>query len=239
MAKELTLLGHLRELRWRLTRALLVLVATTIVAFIFSDEFFELLKSRVQDLDLIYIEVTELFGVYMKVSLIGGFVLALPYFVYEAVMFVAPALTRREKIYIALLLPSIAIFFLGGAIFAYYILLPPALNFLIHPPFGQDIAEPAIRISNYISVVTKLLFWIGISFEIPIVIVFLSKIGIVHPDGLARWRKWAFLLAFVLAAIITPTFDPVNQTLVAGPIIILYELGIWLARLFGAKRRKT
>lgn len=235
--KELTTLGHLQELRWRIIRSLVVIAITTGVAFFFADDIFALLKSRVEGLDLVYIEVTELLGVYMRISLLGGIFLSLPYLVYEAVMFVAPALTRREKFYLFLLLPGIAIFFVGGAVFAYFILLPPALKFLIMPPFAEGLAHPTIRIGNYVSVVSKLIFSIGLVFEMPIVIVFLSKIGIVTPKALARWRKYAVLLAFVLAAMITPTFDPVNQTLVAAPIIVLYELGIWLSRLF--VRRKA
>jgi len=233
--KELTLIGHLQELRWLIIRSLVVIAIATGVSFFFADEVFVILKSRVQDLDLVYIEVTELLGVYMRVSLMGGIVLSLPYVVYEGVMFVSPALRRREKLYLYLLLPGIALFFIGGAVFAYYVLLPPALKFLIHPPFAAGIARPEIRIGNYVSVVSKLLFGVGLTFETPIVILFLSKIGVVRPDTLARQRKWAVLFAFILAAIITPTFDPVNQTLVAAPIIVLYELGIWLSRLFARR----
>jgi sec-independent protein translocase protein TatC len=233
---ELTLLGHLQELRWRLIRSLVFIAVATGVSFFFADEVFEILKSRVDDLDLIYVEVTELLGVYMRVSLLGGVVLSIPYIVYEAVMFASPALTRREKLYLYLLLPAIVIFFVGGAVFAYYILLPPALRFLINPPFAEGIADPQIRVGNYVSVVTKLIFFVGLSFETPIVILFLTKIGVVHPDSLARWRKYAVLFAFVLAAMITPTFDPINQSLVAVPIFILYELGIWLGRIFGGRR---
>lgn len=237
--KQLTLISHLRELRWRLIRSLVVVAIGVGVSFFFAEHVFEILKSRVQDIDVdfVYVEVTELLGVYMKVALLGGVFLALPYLVYEAVMFVSPALTRREKWYLYLLLPVIVFFFLAGAAFAYYVLLPPALGFLIKPPFAAGIASPMIRIGNYVAVVSRLLFFIGLSFEIPIVMAFLSKMGIVKPDALARNRRYAILGAFVLAAIITPTFDPVNQTLVAVPLVVLYELGIWLGRL--ARRRKV
>ena len=239
--KELTLLGYLQELRWRLIRSLVVVAVATGVSFalfsFFHEEIFLILKSPAEGLgDLIFIEVTELLSVSMRMSLTGGVILSLPYLIYEAVMFVSPALTRREKLYLYLLLPGIAFFFVAGAVFSYYILLPPALGFLISPPFAEGIATPQIRIGNYVSVVTKLMFFIGLSFETPIVILFLTKIGVVHPDALARWRKYAVLFAFVLAAMITPTFDPVNQTLVAVPIILLYELGIWLGRIFGKRR---
>jgi sec-independent protein translocase protein TatC len=128
-----------------------------------------------------------------------------------------------------ILLPASVVSFALGVAFGYYILLPPAINFLLN--FGGDIATPLIRIGSYVGLVTTLLFWLGAIFELPIVIFFLAKIGLVTPKWLAGKRKWVVVLAFVVGAMITPTFDPVNQSLVAGPIIILYELGYWLARI--------
>ena len=152
-------------------------------------------------------------------------------------MFVSPALSWREKKYIYLALPWITFMFIGGVAFGYFVLLPPALKFLI--TFGSDIATPMIKIGNYISLVTRLLVALGIVFEIPVVITFLSRLGVVSPQMLSRVRKWAFLAAFVLGAIITPTFDPINQTLVAAPLIILYEISIWLAKLVYRRRAET
>ena len=109
--------------------------------------------------------------------------------------------------------------------------MPPALDFLIDAPFISDIAEPQIRIGNYISVVTTLLFAVGLVFELPLIIFFLTKIGVVTPQWLSKYRKYAIVVAFILAAVITPTFDPLNQTIIAIPIIFLYEIGILLSRL--------
>jgi sec-independent protein translocase protein TatC len=144
-------------------------------------------------------------------------------------MFVSPALTRQEKRYIYLMLPFVSFMFLGGIAFGYFILVPPATKFLIS--FGSDIAEPQIRIGNYISIVLRLLLSIGAVFETPVIILFLTKIGVITPKWLANKRKYAFVGAFILAAIITPTFDPVNQSLVAAPLIILYETSIWISKL--------
>ena len=119
--------------------------------------------------------------------------------------------------------------FAGGVAFGYFILVPPATKFLI--TWGADIATPQIRIGNYISVVTRLLLAIGLVFEMPVVTTFLARLGILTPKWLASKRRISIVLAFVLAAIITPTFDPINQTLVAAPLIVLYELSIWLAKL--------
>ena len=150
------------------------------------------------------------------------------------IMFIRPALTKRERGYLYVLLPSIFVLFAAGAVFAYFILLPPAFKFLL--TFGGDVAQPMIKIGNYISVLTRLVFWIGICFEIPLIMFFLTKIGVVKPEWLSKYRRFAYIAAFILGAIITPTFDPVNQTLVAVPIVFLYEFGILLSKLAGRKK---
>jgi sec-independent protein translocase protein TatC len=149
-------------------------------------------------------------------------------------MFVAPALKPKEKRYVYLILPWIALMFAGGVVFGYFILIPPAIKILTS--LGNEYATPMIKIGNYVSVVTRLLLTIGLVFELPVVSTFLARLGVVSYKWLAGKRKWAIILAFILAAIITPTFDPINQTLVAVPLILLYELSIWLARLVQRKR---
>jgi sec-independent protein translocase protein TatC len=180
--------------------------------------------------------MTEMIGITMKVSLMGGLVIAFPVILYQVVMFVSPGLTGKEKRYLYALFPGAIASFAAGAAFGYYVLLPPALNFLL--TFGSDIATPLIRVGNYINLVVTLLFWLGVSFEMPLIMFFLSKIGVITPRALARQRRYALVAAFILGALITPTFDPINQSLVAIPIIFLYELGIWLARLARLGRKK-
>jgi sec-independent protein translocase protein TatC len=119
--------------------------------------------------------------------------------------------------------------FLGGIIFGYFILVPPATKFLMS--FGADIATPEIRVGNYLAVITRLLLAIGFVFEMPVITTFLARLGILKPKWLSDRRRTAIIVAFILAAIITPTFDPINQSLVAIPLIILYEVSIWLAKL--------
>ncbi len=233
-SKKLAILEHLGELRKRLIKSVIVVVLTSIVSFVFAKQIFYILILPAEGINLIYIEMTEMIGIYMKVSLASGIVLAMPYLIYQLIMFISPALTRKEKRYVYLLLPWIALMFTGGVIFGYFILVPPATNFLI--TFGSDIATPQIKIGNYISIVTRLLLAIGLVFEMPVVTTFLSRLGIIKPKWLSNKRKPAIILAFVLAALITPTFDPLNQTLVAAPLIILYEISIWLAKL--VQRRK-
>lgn len=232
--KKLTFFGHLSELRRRLIRCVIAVLVTTVISFVFAKQIFHILILPAGEIELVYIEMTEMIGTYMKVALLSGLALAMPFLLYQLVRFVAPALTGREKKYLYLILPGAVAAFVLGVIFCYFVLLPPALNFLLS--FGSDIASPQIKIGSYISLVSILLFSIGVAFETPVVIFFLSKLGVVSPEFLSRKRKWVFLGAFVLGAIITPTVDPINQSLVAGTIIVLYELGIWLARLAQLRR---
>lgn len=233
---KLTFIGHLGELRRRLLKCVIVLAITTVICFFLSEPYiFPALKSPVKDLlsageiNLIFTKMTEMIGTYMKVALAGGFLLAMPYLVYQLLMFVSPALTRREKKRIYLILPWITLMFAAGVAFAYFILIPPATNFLL--TFGSNIATPMITIGNYISIVTRLLIATGVVFETPVIITFLARLGIVKPKMLSSKRRHAIVVAFILAALITPTIDPVNQSLVALPLIVLYEMSIWLAKL--------
>jgi len=127
------------------------------------------------------------------------------------------------------------VMFVGGVLFGYFVLIPPAMQFLLN--FGANIATPQIRIGNYISLVSRLLLAIGLVFEMPVITTFLARLGILSWRWLANQWKWAVILAFVLGALITPTLDPVNQTLVAAPLILLYLLSILLAKM--VEKRKT
>ncbi len=232
--KKLTLLGHLGELRQRLIKSVIAVVIASIISFVFFKPIFYYLILPAGDINLVYIEMTEMIGTIMKVCLTSGIILAMPYLTYQLLMFVSPALTRKEKRYVYLILPWIALMFVGGVTFGYFILIPPATEFLI--TFGSDIATPQIKIGNYISIVSRLLLAIGLAFEMPVVTTFLARLGIITSKWLASKRKIAIISAFILAAIITPTFDPINQSLVAVPLIILYEMSIWLAKLVQQKK---
>ncbi len=226
---KLSILDHLQELRQRLIKSVIAVAVASIIAFIFYEWIFYILKLPTEGLNLIYIEMTEMLGTIMKVCLIAGIILAMPYLVYHGIMFVSPALTPKEKKYVYFILPWIALMFTGGVVFSYFVLIPPATKFLVS--FGSGIASPEIRVGNYISVVARLLLAIGIVFEMPVITTFLARVGVLKPKWLSDHRKTAIIFAFILAAIITPTFDPINQSLVAIPLIILYEMSIWLARL--------
>ena len=235
--QKLTLLGHFQELRKRLIRSVISVAVAAAISFVFWKWIFYILIRPAGDINLIFIELTEMIGTIMRVCLAGGLIIAMPYLTIQAILFIKPALTRKEERYIYLILPWIALMFLGGIVFAYFILIPPAIGFLY--TFGSDIASPMIKIGNYISIITRLLIAIGLVFELPVVTTFLARMGIVKPEWLASKRKMAIIVAFILAAIITPTFDPINQSLVAVPLVVLYEMSIWLAKLVYRKKAEA
>lgn len=232
---KLPIRSHLQELRSRLLKCVIVLGVTTVASFFFAKYVFYVLEAVAEGIDLIYIEMTEMISTYFHVCFTCGLALALPFIIYQLVMFLRPALGPTERKYLTFLLPGVVFSFAAGVAFGYFVLVPPAAKFLI--TFGSDIATPQIRVGNYVSLMVKLLFAIGLCFETPLLIFLLSKLHIVTPEKLSKYRKFAVLGAFILAAIITPTFDPINQTIVAVPLIILYEIGILLAKL--ARRRES
>jgi sec-independent protein translocase protein TatC len=180
------------------------------------------------------IDVTESVGVFMRVALLGGFAIALPYIAFEVWLFAAPGLSARARRLGLLGIPLAGIFFAGGITFSYIFLLPTALPFLLSFMGIQTIPRP----SSYINFVTGLMFWIGVSFEFPLVIYVLTLMGIVKPRFLAHNWRIAVIVIAVLAAAITPTVDPVNMTLVMAPMILLYFLSIGMSHLafIGRKR---
>ena len=230
---QMTLVEHLDELRGRLIKSVGALALMTAVAFVFTPTLFQLLIVPAPDVikreGLIFIEPTEAFLTYFQVALMSGIGLASPIIFYQVLAFVLPALTRREKRLLFAFMPLVILFFCLGVLFGYFVTLRFALNYLIDFTIGGFL-RPMIRVGDYLGFVTTILFWMGVSFETPIVIFFLAKTRIVDVRRLSSYRKYAILVAFVLAAVITPTPDPLNQSLVAIPLWILYEIGILLSR---------
>ena len=242
MSQAMPLREHFRELRSRLIVCLAALLVGSAVCFYFYEELLNLLVGPArqvagEDVQIIYTEVTELLGTTVRVSLLGGFVLALPVILYHGIRFVAPGLTPRERRMLFAFLPAALLAFVGGMAFGYFVMIPPALRFLL--TFGGDVADPLIRVSNLVNIMIRLLFWLGVSFETPLVMYALATLGVVRAQGFARFRRLWLVAAFVIAAAITPTIDPLNQSIVAGPLIALYEVGVLLARLAGRRRRAT
>jgi sec-independent protein translocase protein TatC len=239
--RDLSILQHLAELRRRVIISVLALLVGSAVSWAFFRQLIDLLVRPARDLEtgpggqLIFTEVTELLTTSIKVSFVAGFIIALPIILYQIVMFVAPGLTPKERRYLLAFLPGAFLSFVAGLAFAYFVLTPPALHFLL--TFGGDVAVPLIKVSNIVSLMIRLLFWMGIAFETPLAMYLLAQLGVVDARKLGSFRRYWVVIAFILGAIITPTFDPVNQALVAVPLLVLYELGILLARLAGRGRR--
>lgn len=224
----MTLWQHLGELRKRLLYAVIGMVIGIIISLIVSDYTLELLARPVGGFEsLLSIEVTENIGVFMRVTLLGGFIISLPFTLFQIFLFISPGLKSKEKRWILRSVPLAFILFLTGAVFAYLVMLPAAIPVLIE--FKGPEVLPKWR--DYVNFVTSLIFWAGISFEMPLVAFILSKLGIVSAKQLLKGWQVAIVLIAIAAAVITPTGDPINMALLMVPLLLLYGLSILLAAL--------
>jgi sec-independent protein translocase protein TatC len=229
----MTILEHLEELRQRIIVAgIALLVGMAISGFLLTQPMMEwLVAPAVQAMGgrrPIVTNPPEVFVAYLKVALFTGAGLAMPVMLHQLLLFILPALTSSEKRVAYIFVPGATLSFAIGVAFGYFVILPPALQFL--GGFGSGTVDALWSIGPYLSFVTSLVFWIGVAFEMPLIIFTLAKVGVVSYAQLKRYRKFAFLGAFVAAAIITPTPDPFNQTLVGVPLYLLFEIGLLLAR---------
>lgn len=229
------LLDHINDLRKHLFRSVIFYLLMTAIAFIFSRKILEILAEPLPGGadSLIAIDITEPLSTLMRISLLVGFVLALPYIIFEVFRFIAPGISTKARKWGLLGIPIVVIFFIGGMAFAYFIMLRPALEFLTGGILGLE-TEP--RPSSYIGFITNLLFWVGISFQFPLVIFVLAGMGIVRAETLVQYWRVAIIIIAIVAAVITPTIDPLNMALIMGPLIALYFLSILLAKI--AQRRR-
>jgi len=211
-----------------------VLIAAA-VSFLFTDDLLKLLLIPATSIgiEVIAIHPAEVLTSYIKTALIAGAAIASPVILSQIVLFIAPGLTSSERRVVYTVLPLAIVFFFLGALFSYYLVLPQALQFLFN--FGRDIATPSPTISAYLGFATTLILWMGLMFETPLIMGLLSWLDIVRHATFSRYRRFAIVAAFVAAAFITPTGDPVNLLLVAIPIVILYEIGTQASRFVGRR----
>lgn len=229
------LLEHVDALRKHLLRAVLFLIITTSLSFAFATEIIDLLARPIGGIgSLQAIDVTEPLSVFMRVSLLSGFALALPYIALELWLFAAPGLHQRERIFGLTAIPLVLIFFVAGMLFAYFFMLPTALPFLLNFMEIPTIPRP----SSYIGFVTSLLFWIGAAFEFPLIIYVLATMGFVNARFLTQQWRLAMVIIAVAAAAITPTIDPFSMMVVMAPLILLYFLSIGMAALAQRSRSR-
>src|SRR5687768_3960724 len=235
----MTFLEHLEELRVRLIRSLLALVAGFAASWIYHEEIFHFLTDPLRKaypgVKFITTGPSEALVLYMKMAFFVGIFLAAPYLLYQVWAFVAPGLYAHEKTYAIPFIVMGSLFFLGGAAFGHYILFPTTFGFLIQ--FGGEDMQFLPKVDEYYSFYSWFLLGLGLVFQLPVVIFVLARIGLVTPALLIAHFKYAVLASFVIAAVITPTPDVMAQTMLAVPMLGLYLLGIAVAWVFGRPRR--
>lgn len=231
-----SIIEHLNALRKHLLRILIAMAVGAAIMFLFTQRLVDFLALPIGGLEkLTAIDVTESVGVFMRVALLGAVVVASPYIAFELWLFAAPGLRPKERKLGLMGIPMVLVFFLGGITFTYYMLLPTALPFLLN--FMGIQALP--RVSSYINFVTGIMFWIGVSFEFPLLVYILTLMGIIQPRALARQWRIAVVIIAIAAAAITPTADPINMSIVMAPLIVLYLISIGLSFLASIGRAKN
>ncbi|MFP4477549.1 MAG: twin-arginine translocase subunit TatC [Desulfatibacillaceae bacterium] len=231
-------LEHLTELRDRLIKCFVAVAIGFGICYLFKERLFEVLMMPLIDAmgenrkELIYTGLPEMFFTYLKVSLLGGIALAMPVIMFQLWRFVGPGLYQKER---RILVPAVflsTVFFLGGALFGYFIVFPYGFEFFLG--FSTEYISPQLKVNEYLSFTSKLLLAFGLVFELPLFITILARMGLVTPAFLKKHRKYAILLFFIGSALLTPP-DVVTQVMMAMPLLVLYELSIVAARIFGRK----
>ena len=235
--KKLPLTAHLRELRKRLIFSFIAIGVGFALCYTFADSIFNILAAPLMKVmpkggSLIFISVAEAFFTYMKVAFIAGLILVSPFVLYQVWAFVAPGLYRNEKRYVVPFVFLGSFFFALGIFFGYFVAIPIGFKFLLG--YATDFIKPMPSMKEYLSFSIKFLLAFGLVFEFPVVLLLLARIGVVDAKKLARQRKYAILLIFIFAAVMTPP-DLISQVLMALPLMGLYELSIILSKFFGKK----
>ena len=225
--RDMSLAEHLTELRSCLVKVGAALVAGTAVSFYYLEYIIKTLTAPVGQ--LYYLRPAEAFMVYLKIALLAGLILASPMVLYQLYSFVRPALTLREKHYALCTIPIIIVLFLGGMLFSYYLVFPRAVEFFLG--FGAERVSPLISMESYMDFMLMLVVPFGFVFNIPVVLLLLVYVKLVSAQTLNKYQKHVILAAFILAALITPTPDIFTQSLLALPMVVLYEVSLVLCKL--------
>ena len=223
---SMSLIAHLTELRSRLIKCLVAVALGSCVGYYFLDEIMHYLTAPAGK--LYYMQPSEAFFTYLKVSIAAGFLVALPVIFYQVWMFFLPALTRRERMVLGLIVPASVLLFFGGLAFSFFLVFPAAVQFFLG--FGNMELEALFSVDKYFDFVIWFVLPFGFVFELPLVMIILAKIGIVKSSFLGKYQRVVFFLAFVIAAMITPTPDVFTQTMIAVPMFLLYEVGYLIVR---------
>lgn len=227
--------SHLVELRKRLIVSVVAVAIGFAVSYNYSKEIFMLLaKPLPPNTSFAFTRLIEPFFTYLKVSLLTGIFLASPVLIYEIWVFIAPGLHENERKWVWPIVFSSTALFIGGVLFGYFLVLPFGYSYFLS--FSSDAIKPMLSMDEYFSFTTKFLLAFGLVFEMPLFILFLSLLGIVNAKMLSAYRKYAVIAIFIIAAVLTPTPDAFSQILMAAPMLVFYEAGIILARIFERKR---
>jgi sec-independent protein translocase protein TatC len=237
---RMSFLEHLAELRTRIVWSLIPTLIGMLIAFRFSDRILLFLRRPLDKVgvQLVALTPTEAFWTSMKIAMVAGIFFAMPVILWQVWAFVAPGLHKHEKRFAGPFVLVGSLLFLAGGAFALLVVVPFAMQFLLN--FGREQGiQPMISVSSHVDFIIKFTLAFGLVFELPLALTMLSMMGMVTPQFLSKNRKYAILINFIIAAVLTPTPDILNQSLMAGPLIILYEVGILAARIFGKRTPKT
>lgn len=235
MDAPLTWTEHLEELRRRIIVSLITLGIASVTSLPFASKFLELLKLPAEGTieKLAFFSPQEAFLIYMRIAFLLGFVVSMPVILYQVWTFISPAIEKRTKKRTTYFIIFCFTAFITGGFFGYFILIPPALKFLLSFAKGQ--LEPVISAGKYISFVVSLILACGLVFQMPVLSFILTKLGIINPQILRRKYKYAIVIIFIVAAIITPTADAFNMLILAFPMLFLYEVSVWISWLVQPK----
>lgn len=236
---EMPLLEHLEELRWRLIKSLVSIILFAVIGFIFSNQIIEILKLPLDNteprLELLNTTILGVFLAKMRVAIMVGIVFSLPVLIYQLWKFIAPGLIENERVFIPTLVIVTIISFVIGGMFSYFVMIPWSLKFFSILNHGLPDLVNYVTIADYLSYMTLLLTFTGVAFELPIVVFILAKLGIVTPAILRKIRRFAYLIILIISAIFTPA-DPFTMLGIAGPVILLYEISVFVAYLVRQKK---
>lgn len=229
--KEMTFIEHLEELRWRIIYSLIGIVTGTIIAWIFIDFLVEEILLRPAKESGVSLQNLKPFGqifLYFQIALIAGLILSIPNVFYQFWKFISPALRKNERKYILAIVIFTTVCFLAGIAFAYFVMLPLALSFAVQ--FGTQTIKNEFAVDEYMSIIISVMLAAGLVFELPMLSFFLSKLGILKPSFMRKYRKHSIVIILIAAAVLTPGTDPVSQVILAVPLVLLYEISILVSK---------
>lgn len=229
--KEMTFIEHLEELRWRIIYSLIGILIGTIVAWIFIDLLVEEVLLRPAKESGVSLQNLKPFGqifLYFQIALIAGLIISIPNVFFQFWKFISPALRKHERKYILAIVIFSTICFLAGIAFAYFVMLPLALSFAVQ--FGTQTIKNEFAVDEYMSIIISVMLAAGLVFELPMLSFFLSKLGILKPSFMRKYRKHSIVIIMIASAVLTPGTDPVSQVILAVPLVLLYEISILVSK---------